>query len=468
MRLSTIILNWNRVELLRQCIDSYLATVKDDYELMIIDNASSDGSIEYLRQIEMENRARVFYLEENSGGEGFNLAIPQTTGDLIHLCENDQVFLPGWRDHVESAFNAFPGLGQLSLFSDTPTDDEAWEPKPSRLRFSKGKILYEAPNNIGTSSILPAALLRESGIRIANVENIQVKLPDDGRLSRDVRAAGRWCAFSDRYYVRNVGHEPSEFLRNLPYYAENYANKPLTGVAGWLDRIKKQQALPRVRRYSLAFPDRDPIPEKTAQPVNGVPARLWSMFDGNTAETEVLDLMLTLTRLVKPNHVIETGTWLGLSACAIGRGLVANGFGDLTTLEIDPEVHAAASATIAQCGLDTVVDARCMSSMEFTPDRTYDMAVFDSELGLRLSEFRRFRPWLKDGALILFHDTAPHHHVVGDAVRSLITEGALAGVDLPTPRGVFIGKTTKAGSSLPTHSAPAAASRVADLLTAEG
>jgi hypothetical protein len=33
--LSTIILNWNRVELLRQCIDSYFATVGADYELMI-------------------------------------------------------------------------------------------------------------------------------------------------------------------------------------------------------------------------------------------------------------------------------------------------------------------------------------------------------------------------------------------------------------------------------------------------
>jgi predicted O-methyltransferase YrrM len=82
---------------------------------------------------------------------------------------------------------------------------------------------------------------------------------------------------------------------------------------------------------------------------------------------------------VKPAHVIETGTWLGLMSCAVARGLIANGFGDLTTLEIDPAVHKAACETIAQSGFGAVVDAKCISSMEFTPDRLYDMAIFDSE-----------------------------------------------------------------------------------------
>jgi len=442
--LSTIVLNWNRVELLRRCVDSYLTTVGADYELMIVDNASTDGSRDYLRRLETTGQARVFYLEENIGGEALNVAIPLTRGELIHLSENDQIFLPGWRQHVESVFAAFPGLGQLSLFSDTPTDDEAWEPKRSRLVFSSGKILYEAPDNVGTSSVLRGFLLRERGIEISNVERIEIKLPDDGKLSRDVRAAGHWCAFSDRYYVRNIGHEPEEFARNPDYYAENYANKPLTGVAGWHSRVEEQRSRPRIERQSLAFPGRQPIPEKTAVPVNGRPARTWSMFDGNTAETEVLDLMLTLTRLVKPTHVIETGTWLGLMSCAIARGLVANGFGDLTTLEIDPAIHQAACATITESGFGAVVDARCASSMEFIPDRIYDMAIFDSETHLRLDEFRRFRPWLKPGAVVIFHDTAPHHQWVIAGIVTLLQEGALHGVNFPTPRGIFIGRVTYA------------------------
>jgi len=116
----------------------------------------------------------------------------------------------------------------------------------------------------------------------------------------------------------------------------------------------------------------------------------------------------------------------------------------LTTLEIDPAVHRSACATIADSGCGAVVDARCISSMEFTPDRVYDMAVFDSETHLRLHEFRRFKPWLKDGALVIFHDTAPHHQAVIAGVVTLMREGALHGVNFPTPRGVFIGRVTYA------------------------
>jgi predicted O-methyltransferase YrrM len=439
MLLSTIILNWNRVELLEQCVDSYLATVGDDYELIVIDNASTDGSRDYLRRLVAESPVRVICLPENLGGEAFNSVTPLTRGDLIHFSENDQIFLPGWREYAQEAFAAHPLLGQLSLFGDTPTDDEAWEPKTTYLRFARGKIVYEA-HNVGTSSIIRAELLRERGITVSNIEQGQHKLPDDAKLSADIRAAGYACAFSDCYHVRNVGHEIAEFERDPDYYAQNYASKPLIGVGGWRARIVEHQSLPRTRRESVAFPDRRPIPEKTLVPVNDRPARLWSMFDGNTAETEVLDLLLVLTRLVKPTHALETGTWLGLSACAIARGLVANGFGDLTTLEINSDVHQAALENVARYGLTAVVDARLASSMEFVPDRTYDMAVFDSGTHLRLNEFRRFRPWLKDGALVIFHDTAPHHQWVIAGIVELLKEGALHGVNFPTPRGVFVGR----------------------------
>jgi predicted O-methyltransferase YrrM len=244
--------------------------------------------------------------------------------------------------------------------------------------------------------------------------------------------------------VRNVGHEPEEFDRDPAYYEENYANKPLTGVAGWRARIERQAGRPKPRRQSLAFPERQPVPERTPQAVNGAPARLWSMYDSHTAESEILDLILALTRLVKPAHVIETGTWLGLSSCAIAQGLAANGFGDLTTLEADAEIHRAACDNIERSGLGGIVDARLCSSLEFTPDRVYDMALFDSEGPPRLDEFRRLKPWLKPGATVIFHDTAPHCQGVIGAIVALLKEGAIHGVNLATPRGVFIGRVAYA------------------------
>lgn len=439
MVLSTIILNWNRDYLLRQCVESYLATVGPDFELIIVDNGSTDASREYLQSLAGLDGVQTVLLDENRGGEAFNVALPLTHGELVQLVENDQVFLPGWREYAEAAFRHFPDLGQLSLFADTPTDWEAWAPKPSHLRFAKGSVVYEAHENVGTSSIIRGELFRERQLRIGNIEQGEYKFPNDPQLSQDIKDAGYWCGWADRYYVRNVGHEVAEFATNHSYYRQNYASKPWVGLAGWQERIEGQGSVPRPIRLSQAVPRSHAIPEKTVGSVDGKPARLWSMFDGFTAETEVLDFFYALTRLVKPAHVLETGTWLGLSACAIGRALRHNGFGHLTTLEVNPEAHATAVENIEGSRLSDVIDARLASSMEFAPTCRYDLAVFDSELGLREAEFRRFRPHLTDGAFVVFHDAAAHHQVVAEGLRRLIGEGALSGLEFPTPRGLFVG-----------------------------
>lgn len=44
-----------------------------------------------------------------------------------------------------------------------------------------------------------------------------------------------------------------------------------------------------------------------------------------------------LVRAVQPDHVIETGTHLGLGSCAIAAALLRNGHGRLTTIDIDPD-----------------------------------------------------------------------------------------------------------------------------------
>jgi hypothetical protein len=86
--------------------------------------------------------------------------LPLTRGDLVHFSANDLEFLPGWSEHAVAAFETFADLGQLSLFADVPTDDEAWEQKPAQARLSKGKMLYEARGNVSASSVLRAFVSR--------------------------------------------------------------------------------------------------------------------------------------------------------------------------------------------------------------------------------------------------------------------------------------------------------------------
>ena len=52
----------------------------------------------------------------------------------------------------------------------------------------------------------------------------------------------------------------------------------------------------------------------------------------------------------------------------------------------------------------------------------------------------RLKPWLKPGATVIFHDTAPHCQGVIGAIVALLKEGAIHGVNFATPRGVFVGR----------------------------
>ena len=375
------------------------------------------------------------FAEENEGGDALNRAIPLTRGDFIHISANDLVYGLGWAEHALSAFDIFPDLGQLSLFADVPTDAEAWEQKPAVLRLSKGKILYEASANVSGSSVLRAALFRERGLQVGTVEHGHLKFPADGKLSMDVKAAGFWCAWSDRYYVRNVGHEVAEFEADPLYYHDSYANKTWVGIEGWQQRVAMAKSLPKINRASIVLADRRADPHRGGE-IAGKPARLWSRFDGVTPSVETIEFLYALTRLIKPTNVLETRTWLGLAACAIGRALVANGFGHLTTFESDPEARAMARKIIEDYGLEppiTLICAPALSSV--VADGGFHLAVFDFSDPNAVADFILFKSNLSRHATVVFHGIENH----SETIRAVAAENSINGAFLPVPGGIFLG-----------------------------
>ena len=63
----------------------------------------------------------------------------------------------------------------------------------------------------------------------------------------------------------------------------------------------------------------------------------WSMYDSMTAEAEVLEFLRTLVTTVKPELVVETGSFLGVSTLWIAEGMKANGFGKIVSCEYRPD-----------------------------------------------------------------------------------------------------------------------------------
>jgi hypothetical protein len=166
----------------------------------------------------------------------------------------------------------------------------------------------------------------------------------------------------------------------------------------------------------------------------------WHSDDWDSAEHEVSELVAALVAATRPDYVIETGSAFGQTAYAIGTVLAGAGAGQLHTIEHDPD---RADITRKRCeGLPVVVEQ--MSSLDYHAPEGVGFAWFDSLPQLRVPEFRHFYPALTSGAIVAFHDTAPHHGAeLWDAILGLEAEGLLLPIRLRTPRGVVIGEVTK-------------------------
>src|SRR5450432_1966935 len=90
----------------------------------------------------------------------------------------------------------------------------------------------------------------------------------------------------------------------------------------------------------------------------------WHMYDSMSAEVEVLDFLKSIVTTLKPELVVETGTFSGLSTLKIAEGLKTNGVGRVITCEYDPKVFAAAEKRFAASNLKPWIEARNESSLE--------------------------------------------------------------------------------------------------------
>jgi predicted O-methyltransferase YrrM len=164
----------------------------------------------------------------------------------------------------------------------------------------------------------------------------------------------------------------------------------------------------------------------------------WSMFDSMSAEVEVLEFLRTVVTTIKPELVVETGSFSGISTLWIAEGLQANGRGKVVSCESDAKVFAAAQARIEKSGLGEWIELRNQSSLEMKVEGRIDLFFSDSDMPVREQEVRRFLPQISSYGLILMHDASSHLKVVREAALKLEREGLISVVLLPTPRGLVV------------------------------
>lgn len=110
---SVIIPNWNGERYLPCCLDALRRQTWRDFETIVVDNASHDGSLNLLRDRYPE--VRVLALPENrffSGG--VNAGIAAARGDVIVLLNNDTEADAAWLAELKLTLDAYPRAGMVA------------------------------------------------------------------------------------------------------------------------------------------------------------------------------------------------------------------------------------------------------------------------------------------------------------------------------------------------------------------
>jgi len=111
--ISVIIPNWNGTTLLPGCLDSLRTQTHPDYEVILVDNASTDDSVEMIRREYPE--VRVLELARNLGlTGGVNAGIAIARGEIIALLNNDAEAAPAWLIELEAALARHPEAGSVA------------------------------------------------------------------------------------------------------------------------------------------------------------------------------------------------------------------------------------------------------------------------------------------------------------------------------------------------------------------
>jgi len=113
-KFSVIILNWNGRHLLEECLDSVSSQSFRDFETIVVDNGSTDGSIDWLKD-RFGDAVSTVALPSNLGFAGGNNAgIRVSRGRYVILLNNDTAVDPGWLAALSDAVRRHPDGGMFT------------------------------------------------------------------------------------------------------------------------------------------------------------------------------------------------------------------------------------------------------------------------------------------------------------------------------------------------------------------
>ena len=111
---SVIVLNWNGRHLLEECLSSIRSQTFRDFETIVVDNGSTDGTVDWLKERWAESVSTVALPSNLGFAGGNNAGIRVARGRYVILLNNDTAVDPGWLAAMDDAVRRHPDAGMFT------------------------------------------------------------------------------------------------------------------------------------------------------------------------------------------------------------------------------------------------------------------------------------------------------------------------------------------------------------------
>ncbi|WP_171212895.1 glycosyltransferase [Ruegeria sp. HKCCA5426] len=257
--ISVVLSVYNGEEYLEDAIDSVLAQTDPDFELIIVDDGSHDGSSAMIEAAaDRDPRVRPFIRSFNSGqGAGFNLGISVARGDLVCFMDADDFWFPEKLARMRGAYaNAADDVAflqhNLEVFRGGRLTGEAFRPallSGDILNFAR-QFGHRIPGpNVPTAGLaFPARVLRA----IFPIPG-SFRLCADGFLTRAAASLGRCLSIDENLGAYRI-HETNSTIENPTFDSTDYVENLLIPQMNFFFRRTDSPARLPFSGYTPAIP----------------------------------------------------------------------------------------------------------------------------------------------------------------------------------------------------------------------